>query len=392
MADIWFWQGIVSPHMAGLACALARQGHSVRYFAEREMSRARARQGWRVPSLDGVQFHSIEASGSVSRWVAHAPEGSVHIAQGLRANGHVGIAQRLLRRRKLHQWVTMETVDDAGPAGYAKRALYRWLLAARHGTLRGILAIGWSTPGWLEQRRVPAAKVYPFAYFLADVEPGPTEPPGRRGAFRILFVGRFAAQKRLGLLIHALDGLVREAAGEFTLQVVGSGPLEAPLRRHAESALGQRVEWVGRLPMDEARHAMAAADCLVLPSRHDGWGAVVSEALMAGTPAIVSDACGSAGVVRASGLGGVFAADDPAGLARLLRRALAKGKPTAAERAGLSAWAKCLGATAGAEYLSQILEHDAGRSARPAAPWLDARRVPARRNAGGAPSLTRSHP
>lgn len=56
--------------------------------------------------------------------------------------------------------------------------------------------------------------------------------------------------------------------------------------------------------MDAARACMARADVLVLPSWHDGWGAVVSEALMAGTPAIASDACGSAGVVRASGVGG----------------------------------------------------------------------------------------
>ena len=62
--------------------------------------------------------------------------------------------------------------------------------------------------------------------------------------------------------------------------------------------------------MNDIPHLMSSADCLILPSRHDGWGAVVSEALMVGTPVICSDACGSAGVVHASGVGGVFRSGD----------------------------------------------------------------------------------
>ena len=36
--NIWFWQLIVSPHMAGLAKALAESGHSVTFVAQNEMS------------------------------------------------------------------------------------------------------------------------------------------------------------------------------------------------------------------------------------------------------------------------------------------------------------------------------------------------------------------
>ena len=43
---------------------------------------------------------------------------------------------------------------------------------------------------------------------------------------------------------------------------------------------------------------MAAADVLVLPSRFDGWGAVVNEALMVGTPVICSDRCGASDVIE----------------------------------------------------------------------------------------------
>ena len=100
----------------------------------------------------------------------------------------------------------------------------------------------------------------------------------------------------MDLLIAAL---ARFEDRNVELVVIGSGPLEDKLRTDAEAALTGRASWIGCLPVGDVPGEMAKADCLVLPSRYDGWGAVVSEALLVGTPAICSDKCGSAGVVRA---------------------------------------------------------------------------------------------
>jgi glycosyltransferase involved in cell wall biosynthesis len=48
----------------------------------------------------------------------------------------------------------------------------------------------------------------------------------------------------------------------------------------------------------------------VLPSRFDGWGAVVNEALMVGTPVICSDRCGASDVIENGRNGYVFEADN----------------------------------------------------------------------------------
>ena len=171
MAEIWFWQRIISPHMAGLAVALARRGHAVTYVAERAMSEDRARQGWQPPSLHGVTLRIADSEQAVRQAVDAAAPTSVHICQGIRANGLVGRAQRLLARRGLRQWVVMETVDDDGPRGWVKRAVYRvhFLRWRRH--LAGVLASGWRTADWVRARGVPAARVFPFAYFLPDAAP-----------------------------------------------------------------------------------------------------------------------------------------------------------------------------------------------------------------------------
>ena len=148
--------------------------------------------------------------------------------------------------------------------------------------------------------------------------------------------------------------------------------MEAELRALADRELPGHVEWLGALPMRHASAEISRADCLVLPSRFDGWGAVVSESLMAGVPAICSDACGASVVVRTSGHGGVFSGPDQNELITLLRQAFQRGRPSIADRQALSRWASCLAAEAGANYLLKILGHSERGSARPTPPWTGA--------------------
>jgi glycosyltransferase involved in cell wall biosynthesis len=363
---IWIWQTIVSPHMAGLATALVRHGCSVTYVAEQVMTEDRTLLGWSPPSLDNVRLEFASAPASIVKLVASARPDSIHICQGIRSNGLIRLAQKALARRHLPQWIVMETVDDAGWRGALKRLEYRRLFVRRRGHVRSVLGIGHATPGWIVARGMPSNRVFPFAYFLPNLEPARPGSLERAGRFRFLFVGRLDENKRLDYLIEALR---RMPTPDFELVVVGTGPQEDELRALAAEALPGRSDWVGRLPLDAVRSEMANADCLVLPSRHDGWGAVVSEALMAGTPVVCSNACGSAGVVRASGYGSVFASGDVAAMVSSLTQTMTKGHLSSAERAGLANWAKCLGADAGADYLIAIIDHTDGRTQRPLPPW-----------------------
>lgn len=364
---IWFWQTIISPHMIGLATALVQKGRAVTYVAGAEMTVNRTQLGWCAPSAGDVATR-ITRTDSEARALAHeAPANSVHICQGLRSNGSVGAAQRVLANRRLKHWVVMETVDDSGIRGAAKRIEYARLFFFWRHALEGVLAVGHSMPEWVAARGMPTDRVYPFAYFLPDRSEGGALPIRASGPFRFLFVGQFIARKRLDLLIRALSTLVDRF--EFELIVVGNGPLEAQLRAGAEAALPGRVRWIGRLPQTDVPAAMAYGDCLVLPSLHDGWGAVVSEALMTGVPVICSNACGAAAAVRASGLGGVFRTYDEADLGAHLSRVMRAGPAGSAERNALTRWADCLGASAGAEYLLQIMAHRHTRDLRPHPPW-----------------------
>lgn len=363
---VWFWQRIVSPHMASLVAALAARGVDVTYVAERPMSADRAAQGWEVPDLGAAHLRFAPSKDAVKGLVAQAPADSIHICQGLRDNGLVSEAQRALARRTLRQWVVMETVEDSGWRGALRRRMYEFLLHRGRDSIQGILATGHSTRDWLVARGAGADRVFPFTYFLPDRPMDSASALCSAATFRVLFVGQFIRRKRLDQLIEAL---ARSALTSVELAVIGAGPLERELHAKAEAALGDRLLWLGRQSQHAIPGHMAAADCLVLPSRYDGWGAVVSEALMAGTPAICSDRCGAAGVVRASGRGGVFPAGDIDALAALLRRSIDGGRPTPAGRADLARWARCLGAEAGADYLAAILRRPEAGGRKPSPPW-----------------------
>ena len=364
--QIWFWQTEVTPHMAGLVSVLANLGCEVMYVANQTVSTGRATQGWIQPSMGSARLELAPTAQATRELAEAAPLDSVHVIQGLRGHGLVGEAQCVLMRRDLRLWVVMESVDDEGWRGVFRRLEYDRLVWRLRGNLQGILATGYRTPDWIVARGMPVDRVFPFAYFLSDMAVSSPIYRPLDGRYRIIFVGQCIRRKRLDLLVEAIKQL---SVDDVELTVIGSGPLENEWRSMAEAALPGRVHWLGRLAMNEVTSYMIAADCLVLPSRHDGWGAVVSEALMVGTPAICSDACGVAGVVRESGYGSVFPVGDVDALVRCLERMCSRGSLGNQARRELASWARCLGANAGADYLSRIFAYSEGSAQRPRPPW-----------------------
>lgn len=366
MREIYFWQNIVSPHMAGLAASLARAGCRVSYIATRRMSERRALLGWQAPENVEFNVRIAPSRREIIRLADRASDAAIHISEGLRGNGLIASAQATLRRRRLRNWIAMETINPAGWRGWLRGLEYRRLLRSRRDEYEGLFAIGHVTPEWVKRRGARTEKVFPFAYFLPTPVVSEEGRVREKLPFRFLFVGQFVPRKRVDLLIGALRTLKSDA---FELRIVGSGPLEEALKVEAEAALPGRVRWIGKLPANRVADEMAEADCLVLPSRHDGWGAVVSEAMMVGTPVVCSDACGAALAVRQSRHGGVFENGSVSQLAAHLERQLSGGAVDSSARKALAAWADCLSANVGARYLMAILDHVDGRGPRPVPPW-----------------------
>lgn len=97
-----------------------------------------------------------------------------------------------------------------------------------------------------------------------------------RNVIRVLWVGRMLDLKNV-------DGIIRAVGGDsrFVLDVYGSGPVEAKLRKLASKY--NNVNFGEMVPINEVRDLMRGHDIYVLASNEfDGWGAVVNEALEEG--------------------------------------------------------------------------------------------------------------
>lgn len=362
MAEIVFWQRIISPHMACLARELARNGHKVHYVVERPMSADRQKQGWVAPDTTGIVLHILDAQADWLKLGEAFAYDTIHLVQGLRGNGYVGQILPVLRKKRARWGVIMETVSEKHLGDRLLKRLVYGLLLKKYSP-DFVLAIGQQTQNWVAARGFNERRIFSFSYFLESS--GKTvhfSPVGSNQSTRVGFVGQLIQRKRVDLLLDALAGLE-----SIELVVVGDGSLSEQLRQQAQD-LGLTVTWLGPLSMARAREVISSLDCLVLPSDHDGWGAVVSEALIAGVPAICSNRCGASTVVNTSGEGGVFAAGDVLGLRMLIENC--QKKPMKSEdRQKLALWARCLSAPAGAKYLDNILNHIYQNAPRPEEPW-----------------------
>jgi glycosyltransferase involved in cell wall biosynthesis len=100
-------------------------------------------------------------------------------------------------------------------------------------------------------------------------------------------------EKNAALLIEACSKLVVRGL-ECSLVIVGGGPERAALEVQAKGQLGRRAIFTGFVQPAEVLKYYALADVFVLPSSYEPWGAVVSEAMAAALPVIVSDQVGAA--------------------------------------------------------------------------------------------------
>jgi glycosyltransferase involved in cell wall biosynthesis len=138
---------------------------------------------------------------------------------------------------------------------------------------------------------------------------------------RWLYVGRLIDLKRVRLLLETFAN-VAAADPAPTLTLVGSGPLEAPLRaRAAELGLTDRVRLLPPVAPDRVAALMHEHDLLVHLSERETFGMTVVEAIATGTPVLVARSDGAQATMaglqgRAGLLIDVDGDGDPAAVAR----------------------------------------------------------------------------
>jgi glycosyltransferase involved in cell wall biosynthesis len=129
-------------------------------------------------------------------------------------------------------------------------------------------------------------------------------------------VGRLVGIKGYDLLLRAFALLAQELS-DVGLALIGAGSEEGPLRALCDDlGIGEQVAFCGW--RSDARSLLSAFDVCVFPSREEGFGLAIAEAMAAGRPLIASQVGGIPEVVEQDAL--LVPPDDAHALTQAMRR------------------------------------------------------------------------
>jgi len=185
------------------------------------------------------------------------------------------------------------------------------------------------------------------------VDPSPLAPGSESGE-ALLCVAAVTPGKGHDVLLEALGTLTDLS---WHCECVGRLDRDPEFVEHLRGALNGRVSFPGPAAGADLDRRYAAADLLVLASRGETYGMVVTEALARGLPVVASDV---GGLTEALGYGGngvrpglLVPPDDPAALATALRAWLADAelrerlrRAARERRESLPGWAETTAAVA----------------------------------------------
>lgn len=213
------------------------------------------------------------------------------------------LGARLARARLL---IFQENRHPA-PVGLSRRRrLYRRLIGSMaYGIIANTEAAEREV---LADLKIPRPKVTaitllspPTVEFMTQEKAAVKAPPARP---LFLFVGQLIPRKNVQLLLLSAQ-LLRERGLQFTMWIVGDGPLADHLKHMTKAfRLEATVTFHGSLPYTSIGHIYRACDVFVMPSHVDYRSVAVLEAMRFGKPILVSESDGNAGDAVRPGFNG----------------------------------------------------------------------------------------
>jgi len=241
-----------------------------------------------------------EQRAELARSLAALPDGAVVLADGLVVCGVPEIVVPHARRLRLAIVVHMPLADETGLAPDVAADLdvrERETLCAAAAV---VTTSPWAARRLVEHHGLPAGRVH--------VVPPGTDPapraPGTDGASRLLCVASVTPLKAQDLLVEALATVTGHAwqlvcAGALSRDPAYVERLRKLVVRHG---LQDRVRLAGPLTGERLDAAYSEADLVVLASRAETYGMVVTEALARGIPVLATAVGGVPETTRGTGI------------------------------------------------------------------------------------------
>jgi len=320
MTYIVWWESCITEHQIYTLAELSKRTDvNVTVFSTSLENAARKKQGWNECDWSLIQMKLISSS-AISFIVSALKEkkNAVHIFGGPFDSWTITLALFLSIALGKRTYVLTEPystttngllINRSGIKNWMLhkfRPLKFWLLWTLLRTkVEGVFAISTTAIDQLLSFGVRKEKILPFAYFVPSTNvvqnsvASKSENDSTVDDLRLLFVGTLNHTKGIDLAVNAVNNLRNEHI-PITLDVFG------PFENLDDYDWTPHVRYQGVIPSGEVQSTMVGYDFLILPSRYDGWGVVVNEALLAGIPVICSDRVGASTLILKWGCGACY--------------------------------------------------------------------------------------
>jgi len=312
-----FWQNILSPHQCDFLSCLA-DNYDVTLIVMDKIDQHRKNQHWTSNYSKNIKIIVNPSYKAISQFITQQEVSTINCFSGFLSYKKISLAFLLSLYFSQRSFIISEAVENNSFKGKIKSTVKSYLMRFLKSRTSGIFAIGASGPNYFKKLGIDDKKIFPFGYFINKPRPFPKLITANK---TILFVGRLIPLKGVINLLKVF--LFLEKTSKFQLKIIGSGVLRNKISTFIKCNSIKAVEMIGDIPRSDVLKHIAEANVLVLPNIEDeGWGVVVNEALLSGTPVVCSQLTGANIIVRQGVQGETIAMPDDNALIKAITKAI----------------------------------------------------------------------
>ncbi|AWW49204.1 glycosyltransferase [Polynucleobacter paneuropaeus] len=322
--DIYTWQSVLTDHQAYTYEALAKQagGEVIPYVVTKE-DEIRKIQGWQ--DLNPLSSKKRLIPRNNFFWfcfsVIREQRNSVHIFASPFSDIRFIPCMLFASWLGAEYYIISESysprldgyLQETSPFfGYIKVLIRPWLYKLYGSLLKssvaGIFTISQRSHAQFLGAGFPISKLFGFGYFIPQqIKDVDQSRDDMRYSFnptlKIIFIGSLLKTKGFDLLID-VGKILWNQGSKISIDMYGPG--NSDLLRFSS----RNIQYGGVIPFGNSQGVMGKYDLVLVPSRYDGWGVVVNEAILAGVPVICSDEVGAGVLIDKFNCGVKFKSGD----------------------------------------------------------------------------------
>ena len=330
ITEIIWWESCITEHQIHTLSELSKLPNiKLSVFAERNEDLIRKEQGWKECDWTLIDIHLIPIF--KYRFIFKTlkdKKNCIHIFGGPFDSSIISFALFLSTLMSIKSYVLTEPyIPIAANLHYDKGGLRNWFLnkirplkyrilwTLLKSRVQGVFAISHIAIQQLLRFGINSDKIFPYAYFVPSSKSHSKNDASFQTSsddlLRIIFVGTLNHRKGIDIAINVVNK-INFLNKKVILDIYG------PSNKTYDYAWSSHVRYKGLVPFGDVESTISKYDFLILPSRFDGWGVVINEALLARVPVICSNQAGASSLVKKWDCGACYDSTNESELEKLI--------------------------------------------------------------------------